>query len=78
MIAGATRDIGIVATMSTLSYHPFLLARMASTIDSLAGGRFGWNIVTSAENAAAQNFGMDALPPRELRYEMADEYMDVC
>ncbi|HET6389396.1 NtaA/DmoA family FMN-dependent monooxygenase [Hyphomicrobium sp.] len=78
LISGATKNIGIVATMSTLSYHPFLLARMTSTIDSLAGGRFGWNIVTSAENAAAQNFGMDALPPRELRYEMADEYMDVC
>lgn len=78
MISAATKNIGVVATMSTLSYHPFLLARMTSTIDSLAGGRFGWNIVTSAENAAAQNFGMDALPPRELRYEMADEYMDVC
>lgn len=77
MIAGATSKIGIVATLSTLGYPPYLLARLCSTIDSLAEGRFGWNIVTSAENAAAQNFGLDALPPRELRYDMADEYLDL-
>ncbi len=78
LIAGATSRLGIVATMSTMAYPPFLLARLCSTVDSLAGGRFGWNIVTSAEDAAAQNFGMDALPPRELRYDMAEEYMDLC
>lgn len=73
----ATRHLGVVATMSTLAYPPFLMARLASTIDSLTRGRFGWNVVTSAEDLAAQNFGMDKLPPRELRYEMAEEYMEV-
>ncbi len=73
----ATSRIGVVATMSTLAYPPFALARLSSTIDSLTKGRFGWNIVTSAEDLAAQNFGLDKLPPRELRYEMADEYMEV-
>jgi long-chain alkane monooxygenase len=76
-VGTATKHLGIVATMSTLGYPPFLLARAASTVDSLTKGRFGWNIVTSAEELAAQNFGMDTLPPRELRYEMAHEYMDV-
>ena len=73
----ATSHLGVVATMSTLGYPPFLLARSASTVDSLTRGRFGWNIVTSAEELAAQNFGLDSLPPRELRYEMAEEYMEV-
>jgi long-chain alkane monooxygenase len=63
--------------LSTLAYPPFLLARAACTIDHIAGGRFGWNIVTSGEDAAAQNFGLDRLPEHDLRYEMADEYMDV-
>jgi FMN-dependent oxidoreductase (nitrilotriacetate monooxygenase family) len=72
-----TKHLGLVATMSTLGYPPFLLARLSSTVDSLTKGRFGWNIVTSAEELAAQNFGLDTLPPRELRYDMADEYMDV-
>jgi FMN-dependent oxidoreductase (nitrilotriacetate monooxygenase family) len=73
----ATSRLGVVATLSTLAYPPFLLARLCSTIDSLTGGRFGWNIVTSAEDLAAQNFGLERLPPRDLRYAMADEYMEV-
>jgi FMN-dependent oxidoreductase (nitrilotriacetate monooxygenase family) len=77
LMGAATSRIGVVATMSTLGYPPFLLARLASTVDSLCGGRFGWNIVTSAENSAAQNFGLDRLPPREQRYAMAHEYMDL-
>jgi FMN-dependent oxidoreductase (nitrilotriacetate monooxygenase family) len=77
LMGASTTRLGVVATMSTLGYPPFLLARLASTVDSLCGGRFGWNIVTSAENSAAQNFGLDRLPPRELRYQVAHEYMDV-
>jgi hypothetical protein len=77
MMGAATTGIGVVATMSTLSYPPFMLARLSSTVDHLVGGRFGWNIVTSAEDGAARNFGLDKLPPREQRYEVAHEYMDV-
>ena len=77
MIGAATSKLGVVATMSTLAYPPFMLARLSSTLDHIAGGRFGWNIVTSGEDTAAQNFGLDELPPREIRYAMADEYVDV-
>jgi FMN-dependent oxidoreductase (nitrilotriacetate monooxygenase family) len=77
IIAAATRHLGVVATFSTLAYPPFMLARLCATLDHIAGGRFGWNIVTSGEDAAAQNFGMDKLPPREQRYAMADEYVDL-
>lgn len=77
LLGAATKNLGVVATMSTLGYPPFLLARLSSTIDHLVGGRFGWNVVTSAENSAAQNFGLERLPPREQRYERAHEYMDL-
>jgi FMN-dependent oxidoreductase (nitrilotriacetate monooxygenase family) len=77
LISAATTRLGVVATMSTLAYPPFMLARLCSTLDHIAGGRFGWNIVTSGEDIAAQNFGLDKLPPREERYEMADEYVDL-
>ena len=77
MIAAATSRLGVVATMSTMAYPPFMLARLACTLDHIAAGRFGWNIVTSGEDTAAQNFGMDKLPPREMRYAMADEYVDL-
>jgi FMN-dependent oxidoreductase (nitrilotriacetate monooxygenase family) len=77
IIAAATSKLGVVATMSTMAWPPFMLARVCTTIDHIAGGRFGWNIVTSGEDAAAQNFGLAKLPPREQRYATADEYMEV-
>lgn len=78
LIGANTKHLGVVATMSTMAYPPFMLARLCSTLDSISGGRFGWNIVTSGENLAAQNFGMDELPPRQDRYDMADEYVELC
>ena len=77
LMSAATRRLGIVITMSTIAYPPFLLARLSSTLDHISSGRFGWNIVTSAEDYAAQNFGMDQLPARQLRYDMADEYLEL-
>jgi long-chain alkane monooxygenase len=77
LLGAATKHLGVVATMTTLAYPPFMLARLCSTLDHLTGGRFGWNIVTSGEDAAAANFGLEKLPPRELRYDMADEYVEL-
>jgi FMN-dependent oxidoreductase (nitrilotriacetate monooxygenase family) len=77
LIAANTSKLGVVATMSTSFYPPYMLARLCSTVDSIAEGRFGWNIVSSAEDRSAQNFGMDALPEHDQRYNVADEYFDV-
>jgi FMN-dependent oxidoreductase (nitrilotriacetate monooxygenase family) len=77
LIGANTTKMGVVATLSTLAYPPFMLARLCSTIDNICRGRFGWNIVTSGENLAAQNFGLDELPPRQQRYDMADEYVQL-
>ncbi|MGB3484750.1 MAG: NtaA/DmoA family FMN-dependent monooxygenase [Mycobacterium sp.] len=76
-VASHTKNLGVVATMSTSFYPPYLLARLASTVDSMSGGRFGWNIVSSAEDRAAQNFGMDKLHEHDERYDRADEYFDL-
>jgi FMN-dependent oxidoreductase (nitrilotriacetate monooxygenase family) len=76
-IAVNTTNLGVVATMSTSFYPPYLLARLSSTVDSIAHGRFGWNIVSSAEDRAAQNFGLDGLPEHDERYNVAEEYFDV-
>jgi len=37
-----------------------------------------WNVVTSATDLEAQNAGMDELPPREQRYDRADEVLEAC
>lgn len=77
LMAAATKNLGIVPTLSTFAYHPYLTARIIGTLDQISGGRAGWNMVTGSADFAAQNFGMDALPPHDLRYDMADEYMDL-
>jgi FMN-dependent oxidoreductase (nitrilotriacetate monooxygenase family) len=77
LMAYTTSRLGIVATMSSSFYPPWMLARLSSTIDHISHGRFGWNIVTSAEDRAAQNFGLDKLYEHDLRYDMADEYLDL-
>ena len=44
----------------------------------MSGGRIGWNVVTGSSDTAAMNFGMQGMPEHDLRYDMADEYMEVC
>jgi FMN-dependent oxidoreductase (nitrilotriacetate monooxygenase family) len=77
LLSQVTSGLGIVPTLSTSFYPPFLLARLCSTLDHITKGRLGWNIVTSAEDRAAQNFGMDKLYEHDERYNMADEYVDL-
>jgi long-chain alkane monooxygenase len=74
-IAGVTERLGIVTTMSTSLYPPDRLAHIMATLDDLSSGRAGWNIVTSFENMAAQNVGLDELWPHDERYVRAAEYV---
>ncbi|GAC66242.1 LLM class flavin-dependent oxidoreductase [Gordonia soli] len=75
-IAGATSRIGLIATASTTYYEPYNLARLFSTLDHLSKGRAGWNIVTTAHDAAAENFGLSGHPDPALRYDRAREFVD--
>lgn len=76
-LADATTRIGIIPTLTTSFYPPYLLARLTATLDHYSGGRTGVNIVTSSSEPAALNFGRDPLPDHDVRYDIADEYMDV-
>jgi FMN-dependent oxidoreductase (nitrilotriacetate monooxygenase family) len=78
LMARATRHLGIGSTLSTTFHQPYNLARMLASLDILSSGRVAWNIVTSTRREEARNFGMDDLPPRELRYDMADEVVEAC
>lgn len=77
LLASVTDRLGIVATLSTFAYHPYLVARITGTLDQISNGRAGWNMVTGSSDLAAQNFGMEAMPEHDLRYEMAEEYVQI-
>jgi alkanesulfonate monooxygenase SsuD/methylene tetrahydromethanopterin reductase-like flavin-dependent oxidoreductase (luciferase family) len=76
-LAGATSRIGLIATASTSYNHPYNLARRFASLAHVSGGRAGWNIVTTATAAAAQNFGLDDNPAHAERYRRAAEFTDV-
>ncbi len=77
LMLAATSRIGIVPTFATFAYPPYLLARLMASLDQISSGRAGWNMVTGSSDFAARNFGLDGLPDHDLRYDMADEYMDL-
>jgi FMN-dependent oxidoreductase (nitrilotriacetate monooxygenase family) len=77
LMTTVTSRIGIVPTFGTFAYPPYLLARLVATLDQVSQGRIGWNAVTGSSDFAAMNFGLPAMPEHDLRYDMADEYMQV-
>lgn len=77
-IARVTTRLGLGITLSTSFYHPFHLARMLASLDHLSGGRVAWNVVTSASDMEARNFGMASIPDRATRYDRAQECVEAC
>ena len=77
LLARETKRIGIVTTLGTFAYPPYLLARQIASLDQISSGRIGWNAVTGSSDFAARNFGLDGMPPHDERYDIADEYMEV-
>lgn len=76
-LSARTSRIGLVGTSSTTYNDPFTVARQFATLDHLSGGRAGWNVVTTAIAAAAENYGTDTLPDHADRYERGEEFVDV-
>lgn len=76
-LAGATTNVGLIATASTTYNDPYGLARRFATLDHVSRGRAGWNVVTTANASAAANFGVPNHPDPEARYRRADEFLQV-
>ncbi|MQY31281.1 pyrimidine utilization protein A [Nocardia aurantia] len=77
-LAAVTEKIKLFASTPILALPPAIVARMAATVDSIAPGRFGVNIVTGwAPNEYSQ---MGLWPGEEYfgyRYAQATEYVTV-
>lgn len=77
LMTQASQYVGIVPTISTTFYPPYLLARLIATLDLMSDGRVGCNFVTSTAERAAQNFGLTDHVEHDTRYAMAAEFVDV-
>ncbi|MBD7968360.1 LLM class flavin-dependent oxidoreductase [Paenibacillus gallinarum] len=76
-LAADTENIGLAATVSTTYNEPFHVARKFASLDYISGGRSAWNVVTSNTEAEARNFSREKHLLHELRYERAEEFVDV-
>jgi N-acetyl-S-(2-succino)cysteine monooxygenase len=77
VLSAHTSHIGLGGTVSTSYNEPYNVARIFASLDHLSGGRAAWNVVTSARPGAALNFSRDKHMAHELRYERANEFVDV-
>jgi len=76
-LAPITTHLGLIATLSTSYNEPYNVARRFATLDHLSAGRAGWNIVTSASQAEARNFGLPGRKDHADRYERATEFVSI-
>jgi pyrimidine oxygenase len=78
-LAAVTKKIKLYATAATLVTPPAIMARMATTIDSISHGRFGVNLITGWQRPEYSQMGM--WPGDQFfsnRYEYLGEYIKVC
>ncbi len=77
-MAAVTHNLGFGLTASVSFEHPYPFARRFSTLDHLTKGRAAWNIVTSYLESGARNIGLTGQVDHDERYEIAEEYLEVC
>ena len=77
-ISAVTECLGLVATLSTTYNEPYYIAERFASLDHISNGRAGWNIITTANDDAAYNFGQKTHMEKTLRYERAKEFVDIC
>ena len=73
-ISQVTDHIGLVSTISSTFSNPYTAARQLLSLEHVTKGRVGWNLVTSMTDWEALNHGMKTLPPRNERYNKAEEF----
>jgi alkanesulfonate monooxygenase len=76
-LSAVTQHVGLVPTVSTTYIDPFNLSRSLASLDHMAGGRAGANLVTSFSLDEARNFGLDAVLDSATRHERAIEFVGV-
>ncbi|WP_282940615.1 LLM class flavin-dependent oxidoreductase [Paenibacillus sp. RC67] len=76
-LASVTSHIGLAGTVSTTYSEPFHVARKFASLDHLSRGRAAWNAVTTSMEITSQNFGQDHHLDHAVRYERAQEFVEV-
>ena len=76
-MAAVTKHLGFGITVNLSYESPYQFARRFASLDHLTQGRIGWNIVTGYLDSAAKLVGQAALQDHDLRYEQAEEFLEL-
>ncbi len=76
-LAAVTTHLGLVGTCSSTYNEAYTLARQFASMDQISGGRAGWNLVTSNNEAEAFNHGREQHFSHAERYDRAAEFAEV-
>lgn len=73
-LASVTKRMVLISTVHILyGWHPLHIAKLGATLDHIAGGRWGINVVTGYRSGEFEMFGKEQIP-HDDRYKMADEF----
>jgi FMNH2-dependent dimethyl sulfone monooxygenase len=77
-LSAITKRILLISTIHVLfgPWHPLHIAKFGATLDHIAGGRWGINVVTGYSPREARMFGRQHIE-HDRRYEMAEEFADI-
>jgi len=77
-LAAITQRILVISTVHVLygPWHPLHLAKFGATLDHIANGRWGLNIVTGFRKDEWAMFGQQQIE-HDTRYEVADEFTEL-
>lgn len=75
-LAAVTEKLQFFSTTHIPTLNPIVATKMATTIDHIAKGRYGLNLVTGWFTPEMEMFGREQLE-HDARYDYADEWMEI-
>lgn len=76
-LAAAVPDLHMIASVSPALIHPAVFAKMAVTMDEVAGGRMGINIVSAGNRDEYAQMGLFPENFEQYRYDYTEEWLTI-
>jgi pyrimidine oxygenase len=74
-LAAAAPTLRLIASIAPALMHPAVFAKMAATMDDVAGGRMGFNIVSAGNKGEYTQMGLWPENFEDYRYEYCEEWV---
>jgi pyrimidine oxygenase len=76
-LAAAAPSLRLIASIAPVLIHPAVFAKMAATMDDVAGGRMGINIVSAGNKGEYTQMGLYPENFDDFRYDYTEEWITI-